>query len=129
MSVADGRPVVDIEGLSISYLRRKRPLRVIEDLTLSIRPGEAYGLVGESGCGKSTTGRAVLQLPRPTGGKVLFEGNDLLDSRHYRSSPGRAASRPTPRAARPWIAAQNARLRNREICSAAAPSVPRGEKM
>ncbi|MDQ3360122.1 MAG: ABC transporter ATP-binding protein [Actinomycetota bacterium] len=82
MSVADGRPVVDIEGLSISYLRRKRPLRVIEDLTLSIRPGEAYGLVGESGCGKSTVAMALMRyLPANAlvdSGRVTFAGDDLL---------------------------------------------------
>ena len=82
MSAANGHPTVDIEGLSISYLRRRRPLRVIEDLTFSIRPGEAYGLVGESGCGKSTVAMALMRyLPQNAvvdSGRVTFAGDDLL---------------------------------------------------
>ena len=73
---------VGIEGLSISYLRRGRPLRVIEDLDLSIRLGEAYGLVGESGCGKSTVAMALMRyLPQNAvvdSGRIMFAGEDLL---------------------------------------------------
>ncbi len=46
-------------------------------ISLDVREGETLGLVGESGCGKSTTGRAIMQLPPPTSGRVLFEGADL----------------------------------------------------
>ena len=82
MSAANGLAAVGIEGLTISYLRRGRPLRVIEDLTLSIRPGEAYGLVGESGCGKSTVAMALMRyLPSNAvvdSGRITFAGEDLL---------------------------------------------------
>ncbi len=82
MSAANGVAAVGIEELSISYLRRGRPLRVIEDLTLSIRPGEAYGLVGESGCGKSTVAMALMRyLPSNAvvdSGRITFAGEDLL---------------------------------------------------
>ena len=52
-------------------------IKAVDGLNFFIRRGETLGLVGESGCGKSTTGRAVLQLYRPTGGDVYFEGQNL----------------------------------------------------
>src|SRR5262245_17796969 len=52
-------------------------VRAVDDVTFFIRRGETLGLVGESGCGKSTTGRAILQLYRPTAGTVVFEGQEL----------------------------------------------------
>lgn len=52
-------------------------VHAVSDLSFDLAKGETLGLVGESGCGKSTTGRAVMQLPPPTGGRVLFNGDDL----------------------------------------------------
>jgi oligopeptide transport system ATP-binding protein len=52
-------------------------VKAVDDVSFTIRSGETLGLVGESGCGKTTTGRCVLQLERPTAGSVIFEGCDL----------------------------------------------------
>jgi len=52
-------------------------VRAVDDVSFSIRRGETLGLVGESGCGKTTTGRCILQLERPTRGQIVFEGRDL----------------------------------------------------
>ena len=52
-------------------------VRAVDGVSFSIRRGETLGLVGESGCGKTTTGRCILQLERPTSGEVIFEGRDL----------------------------------------------------
>ena len=52
-------------------------VKAVDGVSFSIRRGETLGLVGESGCGKTTTGRCILQLERPTSGQVIFEGRDL----------------------------------------------------
>jgi peptide/nickel transport system ATP-binding protein/oligopeptide transport system ATP-binding protein len=57
--------------------RRDAEVHAVCGVSLTLQPGETLGLVGESGCGKSTTGRAVLQLTRPTSGSVRFEGAEL----------------------------------------------------
>ena len=61
----------------IIFQRRVGTVKAVDGISFSIKKGETLGLVGESGCGKSTTGRAILQLYRPTAGNVIFEGQDL----------------------------------------------------
>jgi oligopeptide/dipeptide ABC transporter ATP-binding protein len=57
-------------------------IRAVDGVSFTIRRGETLGLVGESGCGKTTTGRCVLQLERPTSGQVIFQGRDLTTLSH-----------------------------------------------
>src|SRR5690606_24370813 len=57
--------------------RQVGAVKAVDDVSFDIYKGETLGLVGESGCGKSTTGRTVLQLYKPTEGSVIFEGQDL----------------------------------------------------
>lgn len=61
----------------------KRVVSAVNDISFEIYPGETFGLVGESGCGKSTTGRTIMRLTKPTAGKVFFQGKDVAEmSKH-----------------------------------------------
>ncbi len=60
-------------------MRQVARVHAVDDVTFDIKQGETFGLVGESGCGKSTTGRAILQLDRPTSGEVIFDNVELTD--------------------------------------------------
>jgi oligopeptide transport system ATP-binding protein len=59
------------------FSRAKAYVKAVDDVSFAIEPGETLGLVGESGCGKTTLGRAIVKLVEPTSGSVLFEGEDI----------------------------------------------------
>jgi oligopeptide transport system ATP-binding protein len=61
----------------VIFRRQVGAIKAVDGINLSIKRGETLGLVGESGCGKSTAGRAILQLHKPTAGEVIFKGQDL----------------------------------------------------
>jgi peptide/nickel transport system ATP-binding protein len=69
-----------VEDLVVEFpAGRGRKVHAVTEVNLDVLPGETLGLVGESGCGKSTTGKAIMQLPSPTGGSVRFDGAELTD--------------------------------------------------
>ncbi len=72
-------PLVRIDNLKKYFRVGNRSLKAVNNLNLDIYSGETVGLVGESGCGKSTVGRTILRLYEPTEGKVYFEGNNIFD--------------------------------------------------
>ena len=71
--------LLSIQDVTVEYTTQGKRFPAISEITLDIAEGETLGLVGESGCGKSTIGRAIIQLPKPTKGKVQFEGTELTD--------------------------------------------------
>ncbi len=71
--------LLEVEGLKQYFnVGRKDEVKAVDDITFHIYEGETFGLVGESGSGKSTTGRTVIRLNHPTGGKVVFDGKDVM---------------------------------------------------
>ena len=74
----EGEALLRVEDLVVEFpAGGGRKVHAVTEVNLDVLEGETLGLVGESGCGKSTTGKAIMQLPPPTGGRVLFDGTDL----------------------------------------------------
>ncbi len=91
-------PIVKVENLTKHFPIKKNALarrkagnvKAVDGISFEIAPGETLGMVGESGCGKTTAGRTIIKLYEPTGGKIYFEGEDITDispsaMRSYRS--------------------------------------------
>jgi len=82
-----GEVLLQVTDLVVEFPAGKgRTVKAVSGISFDIAPGETLGLVGESGCGKSTTGRALLRLPKPTSGSVVLDGEDLakLDEKTMR---------------------------------------------
>ena len=84
MNETNGR-LVDVQNLKMDFpvtagvfRTRVGDVKAVDDVSFFVKKGETLGLVGESGCGKTTTGRCVLQLTKPTSGRIFFEGQDLV---------------------------------------------------
>ena len=75
--MSEQKALLEVKGLKKYFSTPRGMLHAVDDVTFTINKGKTLGVVGESGCGKSTTGRAILRLLEPTGGEVLFEGEDL----------------------------------------------------
>ena len=85
MVTTNNNHLVEVENLHMYFpvvagvMRRKvADVKAVDDISFYVKRGETMGLVGESGCGKTTTGRCILQLYKITSGKVMFDGKDLL---------------------------------------------------
>ena len=82
--MSDNKYLLEVEHLKqyfpVKEGFRPVPLKAVDDISFAIKPGETLGLVGESGCGKTTVGRTLLRLYQPTAGRIVFDGDVLFDS-------------------------------------------------
>ncbi len=84
-AVAQAPPLLEVRGLAMHFpisegivlSRKVGDVKAVDGVDFSIARGETLGLVGESGCGKTTTGRCILRLEKPTAGEILFDGRDV----------------------------------------------------
>jgi oligopeptide/dipeptide ABC transporter ATP-binding protein len=85
MTATNGQPLLEVRQLAmhfpvtegIALARKVGDVKAVDGVDFTIERGETLGLVGESGCGKTTTGRCILRLERPTAGQILFDGQDI----------------------------------------------------
>lgn len=81
MKHANTQPVLEVKNLkqyfTSGFGKNKVVVKAVDDVSFNIYRGETFGLVGESGCGKTTTGRSIIKLYEPTGGEVLFKGKSI----------------------------------------------------
>jgi oligopeptide/dipeptide ABC transporter ATP-binding protein len=95
--VEKGQTLIEVKNLKmyfpvlegIVFQKAIAHVKAVDDISFSIKKGETLGLVGESGCGKTTTGRCILQLERPTAGEIIFEGVNLNELDGKAMSPVR----------------------------------------
>ncbi|MFI1395205.1 ABC transporter ATP-binding protein [Streptomyces sp. NPDC020681] len=93
-----GEPLLQVEGLTkhfpiyggFPFKRQIGAVKAVDGIDLTVHHGEALGLVGESGCGKSTTGRLITRLLEPTGGKITYAGQDITHASRKQLAPVRS---------------------------------------
>ena len=71
--------MLEVQNLQKYFKTPRGWLHAVDNVSFTLNKGETLGIVGESGCGKSTLGRVILHLLEPTGGKIIYEGEDITD--------------------------------------------------
>lgn len=93
----DKNALIEVQGLKMYFSvagkgfgkKSHQTLKAVDDVTFSISPGTTFGLVGESGCGKTTVGRTILKLYDSTGGKIIYDGKDITNLSEKEFAPYR----------------------------------------
>jgi len=78
MSYLEVKNLVKYFPIKTGWLSKPKKIHAVQGVSFNLKKGETLGLVGESGCGKTTLGRCLLKLIRPTSGEVIFDGVDVL---------------------------------------------------
>ena len=84
-------PLIELDGVSRTFKVPGGTITGVDNVSLAIEPGEAICIVGESGCGKTTTGRMLAGILRPSGGRLLYQGQDVWDKKGHELSAFRRA--------------------------------------
>jgi peptide/nickel transport system ATP-binding protein len=71
------KPLLSVDDLFVSFTKGRSTVQAVAGISFTLNEGETLGLVGESGCGKSTTGRAIVQVEKPTSGRITFDGTEV----------------------------------------------------
>lgn len=82
-----GKTLLEVQNLTKYFTTPAGQLHAVDGVSFSIEEGKTLGIVGESGCGKSTTGRTILKLIEPTGGKIIFDGKDITNLSRSKMRP------------------------------------------
>lgn len=86
--MADEKKIIlEVQNLTKYFDTPKGKLHAVDGVSFQIEEGKTLGVVGESGCGKSTTGRTLLKLTEPTSGKIIFDGEDITNYSRARMRP------------------------------------------
>ncbi len=87
--MSEKEPLIEVEHLQKYFdihtgFSKTKPLKAVDDISFKIYPGETLGLVGESGCGKTTAGRTILNLYEPTGGTIRYKGKEIKTKKDWK---------------------------------------------
>src|SRR5690242_6864625 len=98
-AISNAPPMLQVDDLHVSFAVRRGPLlrretvtlKAVDGVSFDVKRGETFSIVGESGCGKTTTARAILKVETPTSGRIIWEGKNLAaideqETRAYRSA-------------------------------------------